>query len=588
MNKITKYLERLSPLLFGLVIFTFFALKYNYHLNYHEQLQMFLFTSDYFSNLASCPGGIADYLGTFFVQFYYYSWLGAFVISAMLVILQQQIRSLSNRLNSGSLFYPLTFIPSVLFWALLCDENFLLTALIAVIITLGFVQIYTLLKQSRLRIIVFVIMLTCLYWTVGGVFGVFGVLCLIVEFLYFKQLTKMQWGVFVISFLLIVVASPFIAKNFLQYPLSRLWWGLSYYRYPVVSPYLLLVVWLTVILIPMIIRSLPSGTSKTIFIIVVSTQLIVLSTLSGWLIHSTADWSKEEIMAYDYSVRTQNWNAIISMANHKDPSAPLSVACLNLALSKNGTLGDCMFRYYQNGPEGLLPTFQRDFTLPFIAGEMYYHLGFLNTSMRYAFEAMEAIPDYKKSSRAIKRVAEVNLLNGEYRVATKYLHLLQHTLFYSDWADSTLLCVGNKSRIDKNKEWAALRKYQFTKDFLFSEEEKDQMLGLMVTHCPTNKMAYDYLMAYALLTKDLKHFVQYYQLGKTYGYKNTQAHYQEALIFIWANKTSQLNNSPWGIDESVKKAFSDYAKIYSTVQKDDAVALNAFNQTYWYYLNFRN
>ena len=69
MNKITKYLERLSPLLFGLAIFTFFALKYNYHLHYQEQLQMFLFTSDYFSNLVGCPGGVADYLGTFFFNF---------------------------------------------------------------------------------------------------------------------------------------------------------------------------------------------------------------------------------------------------------------------------------------------------------------------------------------------------------------------------------------------------------------------------------------------------------------------------------------------------------------------------------------
>jgi hypothetical protein len=549
---------------------------------------MFLFTSDYFLNLVSCPGGITDYLGTFFVQFYYFSWLGALIIAAMLVILQQQISSISNRLRSSSLFCPLTFIPSVLFWTLFCDENFLLATLIAVIITLGFVQIYTLLKQPLLRIIAFVIILASLYWIVGGVFWIFGLLCIIVELLHLKQLTKARWAGLIISFMLIMIVSLLVAKNFLQYPLSRLWWGLSYYRYPVVSPYLLLLVWLTLILIPIIIRFLPLGTTKMTFIIVVSIQLIVLSTLSGWLIRSTADWNKEEIMGYDYSVRTKNWNAVIAMANHRDPDAPLSVACLNLALSKSGTMGDCMFRYYQNGPEGLLPTFQRDFTLPFIAGEIYYHLGFLNTSMRYAFEAMEAIPDYKKSARAIKRVAEVNLLNGEYKVAAKYLHLLQHTLFYRNWADSTLLCVGNEKKINQNKEWAALRRYQFTNDFLFSEEEKDQMLGLMVTHCPTNKMAYDYLMAYALLTKDLKHFVQYYQLGRTYGYKNTQAHYQEALIFIWANKTSQLNNSPWAIDESVKKAFSNYAKIYSAAQKGDALAVNDFSQTYWYYLNFRD
>jgi hypothetical protein len=587
MNKITKYIERILPYLFGLIVFAFFSFSYKYHLHYQEQLQMFLFTSDYFFNLTSCPGGFADYLGTFLTQFYYFPWLGGLIIAFSLVSLQQQIYYLTYKLAQNPLFYPLTFIPSVLFWALLCDENFLLTALLAVIITLGFVQIYTLLKQPLPRIIAFLIILASLYWTVGGVFWIFGIFCIIVELLYFKQLSKMQWGVLIVSFLLIVIASPLVAKYYLQYPLSRLWWGLSYYRYPVVSPYLLLLVCSILISIPIIIRFLPSGTTKSIFIIVVSTQLIVLSVLSGWLIRSTADWNKEEIMAYDYCVRTQDWNKVISIANHKDPNSPLSVACLNLALSKSGTMGDCMFRYYQNGPEGLLPTFQRDFTLPFIAGEVYYQLGFLNTSMRYNFEAMEAIPDYKKSSRAMKRIAEVNFLNGEYQVAAKYLHLLQHTLFYNNWANETLLCIGNEKKTNENPEWAALKKYRFTEDFLFSELEKDQMLGLLFTHCRSNKMAFDYLMAYTLLTKDLNHFVQYFPLGKSLRYKEIPAHYQEALIFLWANKTSQLNESPWAISNPVKQTFLNYTKVYSSVQKEDASTLSEFSQTYWYYLHFR-
>lgn len=37
------------------------------------------------------------------------------------------------------------------------------------------------------------------------------------------------------------------------------------------------------------------------------------------------------------------------------------------------------------------------------------------------FEAMEAIPDYKKSGRAYMRLAETNLINGQYAVAAKYL-----------------------------------------------------------------------------------------------------------------------------------------------------------------------
>ena len=54
------------------------------------------------------------------------------------------------------------------------------------------------------------------------------------------------------------------------------------------------------------------------------------------------------------------------------------------------------------------------------------------------FEAMEAIPDYKKSGRAYMRLAETNLINGQYAVAAKYLRALQHTLFYKKWATNAM------------------------------------------------------------------------------------------------------------------------------------------------------
>lgn len=52
---------------------------------------------------------------------------------------------------------------------------------------------------------------------------------------------------------------------------------------------------------------------------------------------------------------------IIEKAEAKSPTSPFGVTCLNLALGKTGQLGDRMFQFYQNGTEGLLPHFQRDF-----------------------------------------------------------------------------------------------------------------------------------------------------------------------------------------------------------------------------------
>ena len=88
-------------------------------------------------------------------------------------------------------------------------------------------------------------------------------------------------------------------------------------------------------------------------------------------------------MKYDYLTRMKQWNQIIKAAENKEPNSPFSVTCLNLALAKTGQLGDRMFHFYQNGTEGLIPTFQRDFTSPLPTSEIFYHLGMINSSQRY-------------------------------------------------------------------------------------------------------------------------------------------------------------------------------------------------------------
>ena len=141
-------------------------------------------------------------------------------------------------------------------------------------------------------------------------------------------------------------------------------------------------------------------------------------------------------------------------------------------------MGDRMFEFYQNGTEGLLPEFQRDFTSPLPTSEAYYHLGMVNTAQRFTFEAMEAIPNFNKSGRCFKRLAETNLINGQYEVAAKYLRLLRKTIFYRDWAEDAMTYLYNEEKINAHKEWGWLRQIRYTEDFLFSSQETDIMLAL--------------------------------------------------------------------------------------------------------------
>jgi hypothetical protein len=533
------------------------------------------------------PGGFSDYLSRFLTQFFGNPLRAALIAAALLMIVQRQVLSLAFKLGGKkSTYIPLTFIPSILFLQLLCDENFMLSGVVSLVMALAAAQLCLFLRRRQFRMAYILLMIPVVYMFAGGTVLVFTLLSLANELISGDVKGKVR-VFFILGCGVLLILSPLIAKwIYVQYPLSKLWTGGDFYRFQSIFPGGLGLLWALTAAIPVLFRFLPSSSHKLRKTFAgMSVQIILLVVLTLYGLMQTTDWKKEEVMRYDYFAQHRQWDEIIRLADRRSPSSPLSVSLLNLALSKQGLLPDRMFHYYQNRSEGLMPSFMRDFTVPFVSGEVYYHLGFINTAQRYAFEAMESIPDHQKSVRAIKRLAETNLLNGEYEVAAKYLRLLQKTLYYKVWADETLLCLSDEKRIEANPEWANLRKYRTKKDFLFSETEKDMMLGIVLQQDPTNRPVYEYLMAYCLLTKDLEKFYRYYPIGRV-TYQTIPKSYQEALVYIWGLSNPDISNCPFPISNEVKKQVQEYKRIYTGYSNPEQL-LRPYSNTYWYYLHFR-
>ena len=587
LNVHIKRSNLLLSILFGICVFIFFNFYYPFHVQYQEQFQMFLFTKDYFLDRVSLPGGLAIYLGNFFVQFFYYAWLGALVIAFLLVLLQREIVWLTKKFGFNNAYYPLTLLPSIVYWILLCDENYMLSGLLLLIMVLATVIICTTITSRTIRLISTIVLTPVLYILCSGCFWLFALFMILLEIFYWKQKIDIRWWIMVIGSVLLIFCSPIISKNFYQYPLERLWLGIGLYRFPNISPYGQIIIWLLTVAVSMLPRVLPKTVLLKKYITLIAFQVLVLVIGGGYFIKNAADWDKEEIMGYDHHVRMQEWDKVIAMADKKVPTAPMSVACLNLALSKTGQLADKMFCYYQNGVQGLIPPFQPDFTSPLPTSEIYYHLGMINSSQRLVFEAMESIPDYQKSARCYKCLAETNLINGQYKVAAKYLRALQHTLFYRDWATETLTYLNNESRINAHPEWGRLRQLRYKEDFLYSQEELDIMLGILFKQNNSNRMAYEYLMACTLLSNNLDHFFNYYPLGKDVGYQQIPKSYQEALLFIWSLKHHPLKEkAPWPVSEQITERLLEYAPIYLQDKNAEPILKERFGDTYWYYLHF--
>ena len=442
-----------------MAVVLFFALGYPHHLHYQEQYQLFLFDSTYVWEIVREPGGVADLLGRFSTQFFLYAWVGALIIGLLLAAVQL----LTLRLSGSGSLYGLSFVPAFLLWLFLLDENALMGGVWAVLLSL---------------------------------LAAWGILSLR------KKLSTISYSLFTIVAILLLYL--LVGPVCLPIPIESLWTGAHYHRYPTVFPWLLwgaaFSIWGLMGIALLIHRfpkhfSLHSPLSSHLL-----TALVV--AIMGSVVWKNANFRAEKVMQYDFMARHQQWNRILETANREKPNNQIGVTVQNLALAMHGVLLDQLFNYHQNGIAGLLPDVKEDATSPLPTAEAFYQLGMINVAQRTVFEAQEAILDFQKSSRCYVRLAQTNLINGQYEVARKYLTALQKTLFYRDWADETLPLLGDEAAIAKHPEYGRLRKMAYDDDFYFSDHVTPEMLQSLYLRNRDNGLAYQYLVAYYLLTGD--------------------------------------------------------------------------------------
>ena len=456
---ISKKAHLFASFLFGVAVVLFFALGYPHHLHYQEQYQLFLFDSTYVWEIVREPGGVADLLGRFSTQFFLYAWVGALIIGLLLAAVQL----LTLRLSGSGSLYGLSFVPAFLLWLFLLDENALMGGVWAVLLSL---------------------------------LAAWGILSLR------KKLSTISYSLFTIVAILLLYL--LVGPVCLPIPIESLWTGAHYHRYPTVFPWLLwgavFSIWGLMGIALLIHRfpkhfSLHSPLSSHLL-----TALVV--AIMGSFVWKNANFRAEKVMQYDFMARHQQWNRILETVNKEKPNNQIGVTVQNLALAMHGVLLDQLFNYHQNGIAGLLPDVKEDATSPLPTAEAFYQLGMINVAQRTVFEAQEAILDFQKSGRCYMRLAQTNLINGQYEVARKYLSALQKTLFYHDWANETLPLLGDEAAIARHPEYGRLRKMTYVEDYYFSDHVTPEMLQDLYLRNRDNGLAYQYLVAYYLLTGD--------------------------------------------------------------------------------------
>ncbi len=690
-------MRKVSSLVFGLGVFLFFWLLVPYHLRFHEQFQFFRFGKDYFLDSIMHPEGFSFYLGGFFTQFFLYPWAGALIIALLLVQMQRLVARISYGVadsapgsTPGNTFlYPLTFLPSAFVWLLLCNENYMISAVVALLLALGAVNLYQRAGSGKSRIAVFYILQPVLFFLAGGTVLIFTA-C----FLYLEAFRRgstdpgstdagstdaestnsgstnpespnpgntgsqtvcpettgsrntSRWKAYALRVLpavALVFLYPVVARVFWQYPYEKLLGGIHFYRYYYFSYPLQYIAWALAAAVPLLCRLIPApkpGSLKRRIPAASSDSLkqqipapkparlhrLIPATKTGrgsrivsvvlWVLITAgtvvalfrfAGLDKERLFGYDILVYEEKWEEVLQRAKKDPPGSTIEMVAVNLALWKTGRLETEMFHYPQQGPEGLMLPFRRDFVTPLMMSEVYLHLGMVNSAQRNAYDAMEAIPDFQKSARCYKRLAQTNIINGHYRVARSYLEQLSKTLFYRKWAQEAMQCLGNEERLEDEKHlgvkerlgneeriaehplYGRVRRIRYRDEMLFSPQGLNAMLDVLYRGNRENTMAYAYMLAYTLLAKDLERFADYITLEYPAGSdKPLPVPYQEALVLYWVQNHSSLEGIPWNISGDIRKKLNDFTAVYQQFAggRPERALKKDFGKTYWYYVFF--
>ncbi len=556
--------------LFGMAAILFFGYFCQYHLMYIEGMQLFLYTGEYFQETLIHPGGVADLFARFLTQFYHFPLVGGVIIALLLILFQSGIWGNVKNITATrkqSDWWLLTFIPPAAYWYLLCDFNYTLTGLAALTIVVWVSSFYSKLHKTSYRAGYVLIVIPLLWLAVGGAAAAAVLLMAFAEVLmkpYRKWLPFSGIVLGILFFLFIFFTLP------IQNEPLQLFFGGLYYRYLKIPLFPYISMWTLTALVTAVAAVLPEFKKQWIHLCMGA----IMSAALFFVICLRYDRTSEREYMFLFATKQMKWQQIIKESRKQLPNSLVAVNMLNLALAMTDSSGDDLFNYPQPSQGALILSYNQDMLY---AQEILFNLGLINESRRYAFECLSQIPDRQQSAYFIMRLAESDMISGRDTLARKYLNTLNQTLFYKKWAQRRLFLLNTENGVDNHPVYGSLRKMQPKRNFNYTVLQFGQMLRNILEDNPRNHIAYNYLMMYYMLTKNIPAFCENLQIVDP-----LPRHYQEVLALTAGHSesdTPEFHKLP--MDDQVFLRFKQFEKKLQAVEP--GTLDKEYGNTFWYY-----
>lgn len=617
-------------LLFFIFFYLYIWLRIDPRLLYYKNPDLFLLDIDFFKSFILYPGGLSDYISHFFYEFYYFSWLGAFIITLLTfficlnyswflgkVIDKQQVGFV--RLSNKALF----FIPA--FFILIIYNQFQSISLVGISFTLLFTRIYIKLnqKQPLFNILVFIALVAFFSYYFTHSCWLFAGMCAIYEIIKNKK--------YLLGLLYLAMAALllFFIFDYIFYLINR---NILYTIFSFFTPQNLALraalliaaalslfavclkkkskegVFCLIVFILVILQFWAEPLSNKIFysfILFTPVVLILfnrpkLAIIRGYaqkynnflfilflfslLLIITFNEDANIFLRINYFSQNKDYEAVLSQAKKAPEELYLKEKSLYQmvfnALYFAGRLPYEQFNYpaflAYNMPVPQLNPKLIYYLSPDEISDTCFNLGLINHSEFMSYWALET---GKEPVRAIKQCVLIYMVHSNKEAARVMLNRLKKSMLYREWAKRYLMFLDNPELLEKDPyliqvKARMIKRYEPGDDGLLirlarGEYDYEAVYKRLLEEDKNNKMAFEYLMAYYLLEGETEKIVDNIWRLEKFGYAGIPYNYQEAIL-INMYKTGNINHGLGGrkINPELIEKYNHFDEVFRNNKYD--------------------
>ena len=183
------------------------------------------------------------------------------------------------------------------------------------------------------------------------------------------------------------------------------------------------------------------------------------------------------------------------------------------------------------------------------------------------------------------------MVKGKLPTARVYLGALNKTLFDSEWAGHYLSFLQSEQSLLADEQVRLLKERMMESDYSFASYSPEKILLLLLEKNRKNQMAFEYLMAWYLLTRELEKFAQNLWRLDDFEYSGIPRHYEEAVLIYEVLTGSKVDLGGRRISPRTYERARGFSDISNRLRGSDQLTvmratIRDYSDSYFFYYNF--